>query len=188
MKASSEQLHVLNLTKSGRDCTMVPLVNGKGSQSRTVGRGATISTCVRNGWLQWNPAGGGWRGQGQYELTESGEAVLMERARLDALKQAAKKRQAIRYHTHWEKGYRAHGLWLNEPLIADYASQPARRLGVVTLGPPGLWDGKTYMWEVDSLTGDQPLHKGEAPSLKAAKHAVEALASDVLAAWWRGQR
>lgn len=51
-KPSAEQLHVLDLaSRQGSDIGYVPLVNGKGSQSRTVGRGATIDSCIRRGWL-----------------------------------------------------------------------------------------------------------------------------------------
>lgn len=187
MKPSVYQLHVLRLAQSGRDCTWVPLVNGKGSQSRTVGRGATVAHCVHAGWLIYDPA------LKRHVLTEAGHEVLAERERLDALKQAAEKRRSIRFHAHWEKGYRCHGLWLNEPLTGDVLEprnnhNTPPRLGVVSLGPAGVWDGKSYSWAVDSLSGDAALHEGTAPTLKAARQAVEAHAADVLAAWWRARR
>jgi hypothetical protein len=51
-KPSAEQLHVLDIaSQQGSNIAWVPLVDGKGSQSRTVGRGATIDSCVRRGWL-----------------------------------------------------------------------------------------------------------------------------------------
>lgn len=51
-RPSPEQLHVLDLaSRQGSDIAYVPLVDGKGSQSRTVGRGATIDSCIRRGWL-----------------------------------------------------------------------------------------------------------------------------------------
>lgn len=51
-RLSHEMAHVLNLARQqGRDIYWVPLVDGKGSQSRTVGRGMTIETCIRHGWL-----------------------------------------------------------------------------------------------------------------------------------------
>lgn len=184
MKVSATQLHVLKLAQAGHDCAWVPLVNGKGSQSRTVGRNVTVSFCVHAGWLIYDSV------LERHVLTETGQEVLAERDRLDALKKAAEKRRSIRYLAHWEKGYRCHGLWLNNPLTGDileprHNHNTPPRLGVVSLGPPGLWDGETYSWSVDSLTGDVPLHEGTAPSLKAARQAVEAHAADVLAAWWR---
>lgn len=49
---SDTQAHILHLaSKQGADIWWVPLVDGKGSQSRTVGRHATISACKRYGWL-----------------------------------------------------------------------------------------------------------------------------------------
>lgn len=59
----------------------------------------------------------------------------------------------------WERGYRCHGLWLGD-----------QRLGYVSLGPPGLWDG-LYMWNVDR-PGPMPA-LGSTKTLKAAKRAVE---------------
>lgn len=51
-RPSPQQLHVLRLaSRQGTDIWYVPLVDGKGSQSRTVGRGATIMTLRRKGWL-----------------------------------------------------------------------------------------------------------------------------------------
>jgi hypothetical protein len=49
---SETQAHVLGLaSRQGADIWWVPLVDGKGSQSRTVGRDATIQSCIRYGWL-----------------------------------------------------------------------------------------------------------------------------------------
>lgn len=65
-KVSPEMAHVLNLAREqGANISWVPLVNGKGSQSRTVGRSMTISACRRHGWL--NDAG---------ELTEAGRKLI----------------------------------------------------------------------------------------------------------------
>jgi hypothetical protein len=51
-KPSAEMLYVLDLaSQQGTNIGWVPLVDGKGSQSRTVGRGATIEACRRRGWL-----------------------------------------------------------------------------------------------------------------------------------------
>lgn len=51
-RMSPEMAHVLTLAREqGRDIGWVPLVDGKGSQSRTVGRGLTIEACQRHGWL-----------------------------------------------------------------------------------------------------------------------------------------
>ncbi len=53
-KPSAEMLHVLNLARrQGAVIGWVPLVNGKGSQSRTVGRQLTIEACRRHGWLNY---------------------------------------------------------------------------------------------------------------------------------------
>jgi len=53
-KPSYEMMHVLNLAREqGRNIHTVPLVDGKGSQSRTVGRMLTIEACQRRGWLDW---------------------------------------------------------------------------------------------------------------------------------------
>jgi hypothetical protein len=49
---SETQAHVLGLaSRQGADIWWVPLVDGKGSQSRTVGRSLTIEACQRHGWL-----------------------------------------------------------------------------------------------------------------------------------------
>lgn len=51
-KPSGEILHVLRLaSRQGTDIHWVPLVDGKGSQSRTVGRSMTVEACRRHGWL-----------------------------------------------------------------------------------------------------------------------------------------
>jgi hypothetical protein len=64
---SAEQLHVLDLaSRQGTDIGYVPLVDGKGSQSRTVGRGLTIEACQRRGWLDRAGA-----------LTDAGRQVLV---------------------------------------------------------------------------------------------------------------
>ena len=54
----------------------------------------------------------------------------------------------------WERGYFQHGYWLGK-----------KRIGLVKLGPKDEWDG-IYRWEAGT-------HAGEAPTLKAAKQAVE---------------
>ena len=59
---------------------------------------------------------------------------------------------------HWEHGYRCHGLW-----------QGGERLGYVSLGPPGLWDG-LYRWGIDA---DRNAPPGKAETLLAGKRAVE---------------
>jgi hypothetical protein len=158
--------HVLTLALAGQDCTYVPLVDGKGSQSRTVGRGVTVSECVRRGWLVWNPTAG-WQNRGQHELTDAGRAILAERTERDSKRHLEARRKNLLRLAHWEHGYRCHGLWRR-----DEAGD--RRLGRVSLGPPGLWDG-VYSWLVDNpkAPGGVPLVEGEAASLKAAKAAVE---------------
>lgn len=173
MTVSPEQLHVLRLAEAGRDCTMVPLVNGKGSQSGTVGRGATVSTCVRNGWLTWSSEGG-WRGDGQYVLSATGREVLKAVAeRMQARKEQAL-RAEVRNDAGWEHGYRCHGLWTAASRYSsDWSpSWNEYRLGRVALGPPVLWDG-VYTWLVDKPGSDGVLAEGTATSLKAAKQAVE---------------
>ncbi len=57
----------------------------------------------------------------------------------------------------WEHGYRCHGLWLG-----------SNRLGRVSIGPKGLWDG-LYRWELDG----HPATSGEAKTLGKAKRQVE---------------
>lgn len=59
------------------------------------------------------------------------------------------KRQAF-----WERGFLSHGYWLGK-----------ERLGVVTLGPKGEWDG-VYRWQA----GDRA---GEASTLEEARRSVE---------------
>lgn len=161
MAVSAQVLHVLQLVAAGRDPTWVPLVNGKGSQARTVGRGVTVSTAVRDGLLK---RGEGWT----YSLTPAGRAELdAYEARRLATQERAERKSLMR-RAHWEKGYRCHGLWTN-----DLAG--AQRLGRVSIGPAGLWDRKTYHWLLDNpkAPGGVPLAEGEADSLKAAKAAVE---------------
>lgn len=171
MTASAAQLHVLALAKAGRDCTYVPLVNGKGCQSRTVGRGATVSFCHHKGWIVWNPDLG--RG-GLYELTDAGRAILDA----DAAREQARKDQTLRNNVlndaGWEKGYRAHGLWTCSSRYASdwHPGWNGFRLGLVTLGPPRFWDG-TYSWLINKPGDtDVTLAQGTAPTLKAAKDAV----------------
>lgn len=53
-------------SKQGANIWYVPLVGGKGSQSRTVGRGLSIATCWRHGWLE----------RGTANLTDAGREVL----------------------------------------------------------------------------------------------------------------
>ncbi|USN14004.1 hypothetical protein KABACHOK_01680 [Brevundimonas phage vB_BpoS-Kabachok] len=176
MRASAEQLHVLTLAREGRDCTWAPLVNGKGSQSRTVGRGNTVSTCMRNGWLVWAYLEGGSRGT--HILTDAGRAVLAAEAARAQAKRDRSMRAYARSAAHWEKGYRCHGLWSNNPVIDPEEPRNTReapRLGLVSIGPGGLWDGKTYAWLIDNpdAPGGAPLAEGEAPSLREAKAAVE---------------
>lgn len=161
MSASAPILDVLRLIKDGRDPTWVPLVDGKGSQSRTVGRGLTLSTARRRGLIVHEPDG--------YKLTWAGHAEI-EAA--DARERRARDRIAaanLMMHAHWEKGYRCHGLWTND-------LTQAKRLGRVSIGPAGLWDGKTYHWLLDNpkAPGTVPLAEGVADSLKAAKAAVVA--------------
>jgi hypothetical protein len=54
----------------------------------------------------------------------------------------------------WERGHLSHGYWLGK-----------ERLGAVTLGPKGEWDG-VYRWQA----GDRA---GEAATLEEAKRSVE---------------
>lgn len=73
-RISPEIAHVLNLARrQGADIHHVPLVDGKGSQSRTVGRGLTIEACQRYGWLtpgaELTPAGR--RAIAEYEEKQS---------------------------------------------------------------------------------------------------------------------
>lgn len=64
---SGQMLHVLQLaSRQGTNIWYVPLVDGKGSQSRTVGRGLTIEACQRHGWLDREGA-----------LTDAGRQVLV---------------------------------------------------------------------------------------------------------------
>jgi hypothetical protein len=59
-----------------------------------------------------------------------------------------------RKQAFWERGYLSHGYWLGE-----------QKLGSVTLGRKGEWDG-VYRWQAGS-------HTGEAATLEEAKRAVE---------------
>ena len=61
---------------------------------------------------------------------------------------------------HWERGYRCHGFW-----------EGNRRLGRVSLGSPIFWKAgrDPYLWETDVA----PKSEGSAPTLQAAKFAVE---------------
>lgn len=173
---SPAQHNVLTLALAGRDCTVVPLVDGKGSQSRTVGRGATISTCVRRGWLRRSPDIG-HGGRGLYTVTESGQAILARAAEREQADHDRALCAGIRLNAGWERGYRCHGLWTAASFFDPNWSPSwnVYRLGCVSLGPPGLWDGKTYSWLVDNPAsqGGVPLAEGEAGSLKEAKQAVE---------------
>lgn len=60
----------------------------------------------------------------------------------------------------WERGYRSHGLWTDDG---------TRRLGVVCIGPPGVWRRGVhpYTWSVDEKN-----IRGEAKTLQAAKAEV----------------
>lgn len=62
----------------------------------------------------------------------------------------------------WERGYRCHGLWLE-----------GIRIGVVSLGPAGIWDG-AYRWAAEDRKSGIAFTEGEAKSLAAGKRAVEA--------------
>jgi hypothetical protein len=64
--------------------------------------------------------------------------------------------------THWEHGYRTHGLW----------TDANERLGAVSLGPRFQWDG-TYRYWIDA----KPDEVYSAPTLQKAKRAVERLLS-----------
>jgi len=69
-RLSHEMAHVLELaSQQGTDISWAPLVNGKGSQSRTVGRSLTIEACRRHGWLTWD-------GKRSHDLTQAGREVL----------------------------------------------------------------------------------------------------------------
>lgn len=143
---SSQIINVLTLAKKGvSDLWRPPLVDGKGSQSRTVGRMLSIEAAQRHGWL--DRAG---------KLTEAGEVVLAEQESRAAAQERFFQRQARLANTRWEKGYRSHGLWRGDT-----------RLGVVDLGPAHLWDG-TYTWAVDNHGPS-----GEAKKLAEAKRLVE---------------
>lgn len=70
--------HVLELsTRQGADLFRVPLVDGKGSQSRTVGRAATVAACVKHGLLTSRP---------DYALTDYGRSALKRYAEFWAAK------------------------------------------------------------------------------------------------------
>lgn len=143
---SSQIINVLTLAKKGvSDLWRPPLVDGKGSQSRTVGRMLSIEAAQRHGWL--DRAG---------KLTEAGEQVLAEQEARAAAQARFFQRQARLANTRWEKGYRSHGLWRGDT-----------RLGYVGLGPANLWDG-TYSWGVDNHGPT-----GEAKKLAEAKRLVE---------------
>lgn len=138
-------IHVLELAKKGADIWWVPLVDGKGSQSRTVGRQNTIYTAQRHGWLDQHD-----------KLTPAGEVVLDEQQQRAAQQQRFFERQARLKGCHWERGFRVHGFW-----------RGTERIGHVSLGPPALWDG-VYTWGVDNHGP-----KGTAATLGDAKRAVE---------------
>lgn len=161
MSLSPQVLHVLSLAAVGRDVSYVPLVNGRGSQSRTVGRGVSVDVARRAGWLD-----------SEYKLTDAGRtAYEVEKARIKAI-EVRKRRKSLMQHVHWEKGDRCHGLWAN-----DLPGKAPWRYGRVSIGPAGLWDGKSYRWAVDGRSPGIFTHEGEATSLKAAKAAVETIVS-----------
>lgn len=169
MSISPEMIHVLKLIESGDDPTWVPLVNGKGSQSRTVGRGATLDAAERAGLIIWrNRHGRVPAGENPYSLTKAGRQEICDEEGRSLERAARKERQALMTLAHWERGYRSHGLWSDDFENPD-------RLGCVSIGPPGLWDGKTYAWLIDNpkAPGETPLAKGDALSLRDAKKAVE---------------
>jgi hypothetical protein len=62
--------------------------------------------------------------------------------------------------THWEHGYRTHGLWTDSN----------ERLGAVALGPRFQWDG-IYRYWIDA----KPDEVHSAPTLRKAKREVERL-------------
>lgn len=67
-RLSHEMAYVLRLaTQQGADIWWVPLVDGKGSQSRTVGRGLTIEALWRHGWIE----------RGTANPTPEGRAMLV---------------------------------------------------------------------------------------------------------------
>lgn len=143
---SSQIINVLSLAKKGvSDLWRPPLVDGKGSQSRTVGRMLSIEAAQRHGWLDR-----------EGKLTENGETVLAEQESRAAAQERFFQRQGRLASTRWEKGYRSHGLWRGDT-----------RLGCISLGPPQLWDG-TYAWSVDNHGP-----AGETQKLADAKRAVE---------------
>jgi|GEM_PF-6343673 len=148
MKPSYEMMHVLTMaSRQGTDIWHVPLVNGKGSQSRTVGRSLTIEACWRHGWLE----------RGTSNLTQAGrEALHAETERKERLQQKRDHANLMK-NGHWERGDRCHGFWI-------FGS----RVAVIGLGPKHLWDG-VYRWSLDAPT----VLKGEAKSLIEAKRAVE---------------
>lgn len=77
-KPTPDMLYVLGLARQqGADLFYVPLVDGKGSQSRTVGRSLTVEACQRHGWLD-----------ARLNLTAAGRAVLAKREALDAARDA----------------------------------------------------------------------------------------------------
>lgn len=85
---------------------------------------------------------------------------------------------------HWEHGYRAHGYWSG-----------TRRIGVVYLGPPGLWDriyrcyldGSEVTWEYKTLRSAK--HRIEVECRKVAGHLDDEGCMKLLVAvvlqWWR---
>ncbi|USN14701.1 hypothetical protein PAPPERLAPAPP_03320 [Brevundimonas phage vB_BpoS-Papperlapapp] len=172
-------MHVLKLLESGNDPSWVPLVNGRGSQSRTVGRGATLSAAERAGFIVWQGRNARLApGEPAYILTRLGRReILAEEGRV--LERVARQaRKDLMRGAHWERGHRCHGLWSNTPVIdldEPRNTREAPRLGRVSIGPSGLWDGKTYAWLIDNpaAPGGPPLAEGEAPSLREAKAAVE---------------
>jgi hypothetical protein len=66
----------------------------------------------------------------------------------------AARARARKHKPFWERGFLSHGYWLGK-----------ERLGVVTLGPRGEWDG-IYRWQAGS-------NAGKASTLREAKQAVE---------------
>lgn len=153
MRVSAQILEVLWRAKTGRMLNP-PAPTGQGSQSRTVGRGTTIATCRRRGYLDY----------GSDQITEAGLAILAHEATLVEAGREREDRAAIRKITHWERGYRCHGLWRDKDRVAS-----------IGLGPMHLWDG-IYRWSLD----EPGVAKGEAATLAEAKRAVEdALLSDL---------
>lgn len=129
-----------------------PLVNGKGSQSRTAGRHNSIYTAIRAGWLDQD-----------VKITPAGRAVMAAAKEQQAAQDLSQRRRNLMRVLHWERGYRCHGLWLNDG---------TEQVASIGLGPASVWDG-VYVWAIANHGKlDRNEARGETRSLAEAKLAV----------------